>query len=241
MGVIVTTTNKVPCYSVKEYKGMVGANVIADIFASWTDFVGGKSGAYRNRLDDLFSDVKSHLIVRAEELGANAILGVRFSFNEISGKNKSMFMLSGYGTSALIEPDKVERMEKIHKLNIFRSEGLISEEEYNDEKKRLINTYDNFISESIEYSDDELEDASDLQDESEEDTEIDGLGNLWKMSIEGIADAEVPTKLKGNTKDEIIRNLLKQELYNEAGKYYMQYEKVDASTAYDYILSICLR
>ena len=247
MGVIITTTNKISCYTVKEYKGMVcvnqvvGANVIADIFASWTDFFGGTSGVYRNRLDDLFSDVKSQLIVRAEKLGANAILGLRFSFNEISGKDKSMFMVSGYGTSAFIEPDNIERLEKIHKLNIFLTEGLISEDEYNEEKKKLQDIYENFIFENVEYSVDELEDNEEPQNETEDSQEIEGLGNLWKMSIDGIIDAEVPFKLNGKTDEEVLNNLLKDELYNEAGKFYMQYAKVDAATAYDYILSICLK
>lgn len=247
MGVIITTTNKISCYTVNKYKGMVcanqvvGANVIADIFASWTDFLGGKSGAYRDRLDDLFSDVKNQLIVRAEELGANAILGLRFSFNEISGKDKSMLMLSGYGTSAFIEPDNIERLEKIHKLNTFLKEGLISEEQYNDEKNKLLNIFDNILFESFEYSNDELEENEDPQVETEDDQDIDGLGNLWKMSIDGIMKARVPFNLQGNSNEEVLSNLLKDELYNEAGKFYMQYTKVDAATAYDYILSICIK
>lgn len=246
MGVIITTTNKISCHTVKKYKGMicanqvVGANVIDDIFASWTDFFGGNSGAYRDRLDELFSDVKNQLIVRAEELGANAILGLRFSFNEISGKDKSMLMLSGYGTSAIVEPDNIERLEKIHKLNTFLTEGIISEEQYNDEKNKLLSLYDKIVFEGFEYSDAELEENEDQQNETEDTQEIEGLGNLWKMSIDGIIKAKVPFKLNGRTNEEVLNNLLKDELYNEAGKFYIQYAKVDAATAYDYILSICL-
>ena len=122
MGVIITTTNNISCYSIKEYRGAVcanqvlGANVFADFLASWTDFLGGKSGAYRDVLDELFADVRKQMIDKATDLGANAILGFRLSFNELSGKQKSMLMLSGYGTLALVEPNKFERLEKIQKL-----------------------------------------------------------------------------------------------------------------------------
>ena len=71
MGVIITTTNNISCYSIKEYRGAVcanqvlGANVFADFLASWTDFLGGKSGAYRDVLDELFADVRKQMIDKA--------------------------------------------------------------------------------------------------------------------------------------------------------------------------------
>ena len=246
MAVIITTTNKISYYTIKEYRGMVcanqvfGADFISDLLASWTDFLGGKSGAYRNQLDDLFSDIKSQMVVKAEELGANAILGMRLSFNEISGKNKSMFMMSGYGTAALIEPDIIERMEKVHKLNVYLSEGLLTEEEYNNEKQKLSELYDNFIYESESHLKADL--ASELDTEQEEDSQdFDGFGNIWKLSVDGIKEAQVPFKLKGNSNEEVLRNLLQEELYNEAGKFYMQYSHANVEEAYEYIFSIIMK
>ena len=55
---IVTTTNSVEGYQIAEYKGIVvgeaimGANVVRDVFASITDIVGGRSGAYESKLQD---------------------------------------------------------------------------------------------------------------------------------------------------------------------------------------------
>ena len=248
MAVIITTTNKISCYSVLEYKGMVcanqvvGANIIADISASLTDFVGGNSGAYRNILDDLFSDVRKRMISKTELLGANAILGIRFSFNEISGKNKSMLMVSGYGTAALIEPDNIERMDKLHKLKTFYSEGLLTEVQYEEEKKKLSDLYENFMSDcEAEYDIDMPNVNGVVSNKSNEGEEIDGLGNLWKLSVDGIIEAEVPFKLKGNSNEEVLKNLLKDELYNEAGKFYMQYSHANASEAYEYIFSLCMK
>ena len=241
MGVIITTTNNISCYSIKEYRGAIcanqvlGADVIADIFASWTDFLGGKSGAYRQVLDELFADVRKQMIEKATDAGANAILGVRLCFNEISGKQKSMLMLSGYGTLALVEPNKLERLEKIQKLNSFLSEGLITQEEFDEEQKKLSSMYENFI------FDDTTQNIEDFIDTNV--AEVQGnteqfFDNIWKLSVEGIQNAELPFVLKGKTGKEVLGNLLKEERYNEAGKYYMEKSKVNANAAYEFIFNI---
>ncbi|MEP2263491.1 MAG: heavy metal-binding domain-containing protein, partial [Paracoccaceae bacterium] len=55
---IVTTTPSVEGKSIKDYRGVVvgeailGANVFRDIFASITDIVGGRSGAYEKSLGE---------------------------------------------------------------------------------------------------------------------------------------------------------------------------------------------
>ena len=49
---IITTTPNIEGQAIKEYRGVVvgeaimGANVVRDIFASITDVIGGRSGAY---------------------------------------------------------------------------------------------------------------------------------------------------------------------------------------------------
>ena len=246
MAVIITTTNKISYYNIKEYKGMIcanqvfGADIISDFLASWTDFLGGRSGAYRNQLDDLFTDIKNQMVVKAEALGANAILGMRLSFNEISGKNKSMFMMSGYGTAAYIEPDNIERMEKLHKLNVYLSEGLLTEEQYNKEKQKLSDLYDNFIYDCESQLKADL--ASDIEVSQKEESLISGeFDNVWKLSVDGIKEAQVPFKLKGQSNEEVLENLLHDELYCEAGKFYMQYAHKSADEAYDYIFSIIMK
>ncbi|MEN8708964.1 MAG: heavy metal-binding domain-containing protein, partial [Paracoccaceae bacterium] len=55
---IVTTTPSIEGHPIREYKGIVvgeaimGANVVRDIFASITDVIGGRSGAYESKLAD---------------------------------------------------------------------------------------------------------------------------------------------------------------------------------------------
>lgn len=56
---IITTTNTIEGSPIKEYKGLVtgevilGANVVKDIFAGFTDFFGGRSGMYEGELKKL--------------------------------------------------------------------------------------------------------------------------------------------------------------------------------------------
>ena len=53
---IITTTPSVEGYKITDYRGIVvgeaimGANVVRDVFASITDIVGGRSGAYESKL-----------------------------------------------------------------------------------------------------------------------------------------------------------------------------------------------
>lgn len=241
MGVIITTTNNISCYSIKEYRGAVcanqvlGANIIADFFASWTDFMGGKSGAYREVLDELFADVRKQMTDKATDVGANAILGFRLCFNEISGRQKNMLMLSGYGTLALVEPNKFEYLEKIQKLKSFLSEGLITQEEFDEEHKKISSIYENIIFEDTTQS---IEDFIDMNIVSEHNNTEQVFNNIWKLSVEGIQKAELPFVLKGKTSKEVLCNLLKEECYNEAGKYYMENSKVDPDAAYEFIFNI---
>ncbi len=241
MEVLITTTNNIPCYSIKEYKGAIcvnqvlGANVFADFLASWTDFLGGKSGAYRDVLDELFEDVRTQMVEKAIDAEANAVLGFRLCFNELSGKQKSMLMVSGYGTLAFIEPNKFERLEKIQKLKSFLSDGLLTKEEFDEEEKKISSMYENFM---FEDTPQDIEDVIDTNVESEDDNSELIYHNIWKLSVEGIQKAKLPFVLKGNSREEVLENLLKEELYNEAGKYYMEYSNVNANEAYEYIFNI---
>ena len=102
---IVTTTPTIEGKPVKEYKGIVageaimGANVIRDIFASITDIVGGRAGAYEEKLIDAreisIQEMKSH----AEELGANAVVGVDIDYEVV---REGMLMVTAAGTAVVI-------------------------------------------------------------------------------------------------------------------------------------------
>jgi uncharacterized protein YbjQ (UPF0145 family) len=103
---IVTTTPSVEGHSITAYKGIVvgeaimGANVVRDIFASITDIVGGRSGAYESKLQDARDTALRELQDRARELGANAVVGVDLDY-EVVGQ--SMLMVSASGTAVVLK------------------------------------------------------------------------------------------------------------------------------------------
>ena len=102
---LITTTNTLEGYKIDKYIGpinineVVGANFFSDFFASFTDVFGGKSGTYRSKMDDLYRHAMEGLEGKANDLGANAVIGLSVSFDEIAGKGKSMFMISALGTA----------------------------------------------------------------------------------------------------------------------------------------------
>lgn len=103
---IVTTTPNVEGHRITAYKGIVageaimGANVVRDVFASITDIVGGRSGAYERKLQDARETALSELEGRAAALGANAVVGVDLDY-EVVGK--SMLMVSASGTAVVLD------------------------------------------------------------------------------------------------------------------------------------------
>ena len=90
---------------IETYCGLVIANQVAgtgfltDLTASFSDLFGGNSGAYRNQMDRLYADVIENISQQASALGANAVIGVRVDFDNISAKSMSMFMVSVQGTA----------------------------------------------------------------------------------------------------------------------------------------------
>lgn len=101
---IITTTNSIEGQKILEYKGIVvgeaimGANVVRDVFASITDIVGGRSGAYEAKLQDARDVALRELEQRALAMGANAVVGVDLDY-EVVGN--SMLMVSASGTAVL--------------------------------------------------------------------------------------------------------------------------------------------
>ncbi|SNR41437.1 heavy metal-binding domain-containing protein [Puniceibacterium sediminis] len=103
---ILTTTNSIEGHRITAYKGIVvgeaimGANLVRDFFASITDIVGGRSGAYESKLQDARDTAMRELEQRAAAHGANAVVGVDFDY-EVVGD--TMLMVSVSGTAVVID------------------------------------------------------------------------------------------------------------------------------------------
>ena len=77
----------------------MGANIVRDFFASVTDIVGGRSGAYETKMKDARDEAMREIEERAAAIGANAVVGIDLDY-EVVGD--SMLMVSVSGTAVLI-------------------------------------------------------------------------------------------------------------------------------------------
>lgn len=102
---ITTTTPSIDGHRISQYHGIVvgeailGANVFRDLFASITDIVGGRSGAYEQELGKARRTALDEMAERAAALGANAVVGVDLDYEVIN----NMLMVSASGTAVTIE------------------------------------------------------------------------------------------------------------------------------------------
>ena len=103
---IVTTTNNVEGRAVREYLGIVsgeailGANIFRDIFAGIRDVVGGRSGAYEQELRKARDIAVAEMSEAAQQLGADAVVGVDIEYETIElGNHGGMMMVTAAGTA----------------------------------------------------------------------------------------------------------------------------------------------
>ena len=127
---IITTTNTIAGVEIEKYLGLVtsnlviGTNVFSDFVASLSDFFGGMSGTYRNQLDLLYKRAIEDLTSKANKLRADAILGVKIDFDEISGQGKSMFMISITGTAVRFVSNNIYDSKSVS-LNLLRVQTFL--------------------------------------------------------------------------------------------------------------------
>lgn len=104
---IITTTPSVEGMRIVEYKGIVcgevisGVNFIRDIAASFTNFLGGRSGSYEDELIQAHQNALAEMQERASAMGANAIVGVDIDY-EVLGTDNGMLMVTASGTAVVL-------------------------------------------------------------------------------------------------------------------------------------------
>jgi len=107
---IIATTNEVPGYRVKENLGIVKGNTVRarhfghDFMASLRNLVGGEITDYTKLLAESREQSLDRMIERASELGADAIIGIRFMTSSVM---QGAAELLAYGTAVKLE--KLER------------------------------------------------------------------------------------------------------------------------------------
>ena len=103
---IISTTAVLDGRPVSRYLGIVtgeaiiGANIFRDMFAAVRDIVGGRSATYERALAEARETAIAEMKQRAQEMGANAVIGVDLDY-EVLGQANGMLMVSVSGTAVV--------------------------------------------------------------------------------------------------------------------------------------------
>jgi uncharacterized protein YbjQ (UPF0145 family) len=81
--------------------------VVKDLFAGIRDIVGGRSATYEAELQRARDTALTELEARAQQLGANAVVGVDLDY-EVLGSGHGMLMVPASGTAVLVEQARLE-------------------------------------------------------------------------------------------------------------------------------------
>ncbi len=105
----VTTTFTIEGYRIASYKGIVrgitvrAPTIIQGFLGGLKNLIGGQIGAYTEMCEQARQQAYDLLIEHAQEVGANAIVGLRYDASEVVSKGSATEVLC-YGTAVVIEP-----------------------------------------------------------------------------------------------------------------------------------------
>ncbi len=102
---IVVNTDSVAGFDLIEVKGLVQGNTVRakhagrDIAASFKNIVGGELRGYTELLTESRRQALERMLAQAQELGANAVLNVRFTTSAVTAGAAEMY---AYGTAVVL-------------------------------------------------------------------------------------------------------------------------------------------
>jgi uncharacterized protein YbjQ (UPF0145 family) len=103
---IITNIETVPGKTIVEHFGVVSGSTIRakhvgkDILASFKNLVGGELKAYTQLLQESRQEAVDRMIAEASQLGANAIVNVRFSTSSVAAGAAELY---AYGTAVKVQ------------------------------------------------------------------------------------------------------------------------------------------
>ncbi len=103
---IVTNTETVAGYRIVAINGLVQGNTVRakhagrDIAASFKNLVGGELKGYTELLTESRREVVERMLAQAQQLGANAVVNVRFTTSAVTAGAAELY---AYGTAVTVE------------------------------------------------------------------------------------------------------------------------------------------
>lgn len=104
---LVTTTNDLAGHRIVRHIGMVrgvtvrSRNLVSDAIGGVQSMIGGRVGAYVKLAEAARQEAYDELVAHARDMGANAILAMRYDANEIM---PGVTEILAYGTAVVVEP-----------------------------------------------------------------------------------------------------------------------------------------
>jgi uncharacterized protein YbjQ (UPF0145 family) len=108
VSVLVTTTWNVAGHRVVETKGEVfglvvrSRGLLPNLWAMIRSLFGGEIAVYTELLERSREDAIERMVAKAEALGANAVLSMRFDASQLASY---MTEIVAYGTAAMVQPE----------------------------------------------------------------------------------------------------------------------------------------
>ena len=103
---ILTNIESVPGRQIREHYGLVSGSTVRakhigrDFMAGLKNLVGGELQGYTELLGDARQQATERMVAQARELGANAVINVRFSTSSIAQGAAEIYV---YGTAVRLE------------------------------------------------------------------------------------------------------------------------------------------
>jgi uncharacterized protein YbjQ (UPF0145 family) len=105
---LVTTTFTVEGHRIRDYKGIVrgiivrAPTIVQGILGGLKNIIGGNIGAYTEMCEQARQQAYDQMVAHARQLGANAIVGMRYDASEVVSKGSATEVLC-YGTAVVVE------------------------------------------------------------------------------------------------------------------------------------------
>lgn len=109
---IVVNTETIPGMFIKQVLGIVQGNTVRakhlgrDIAAGFKNIVGGELKGYTELLTESRRQAVERMLSQAEQLGANAVVNVRFSTSAVTAGAAELY---AYGTAVIVEPEQPDQ------------------------------------------------------------------------------------------------------------------------------------
>jgi uncharacterized protein YbjQ (UPF0145 family) len=104
---IVATTNDLAGYKVVRYLGIVrgivvrSRSIVGNVGAAVQSLFGGNITLYTSLCERARADAYALMVAHAEEMGANAVIAMRYDANEVAS---GITEVLAYGTAVVVEP-----------------------------------------------------------------------------------------------------------------------------------------